>query len=60
LISGCTTTLKNQGDIGFRASTEWAFFHRAAKTSDEPATSNLDVPSIEELILKSENNKNSN
>lgn len=48
--AGCTIDLANQGEVGFRYGTEITFFHRAAKTSDEHAVSDLSVPSIEEWI----------
>jgi len=56
IITGCTTTLQNQGDVGFKFSTEWAFFHRAAKTSGDAdsdvAKSNTDVPALVEWFLE--------
>jgi len=50
---GCTTTLENAGDVGFRYSTEFAFFHRAAKTSGaDKAVSNTEFPALVEWFLE--------
>ncbi len=43
LLAGCATELKNQGEVGIRYGHEITFFSRAAKTSDEAATSALTV-----------------
>lgn len=51
LFGGCATTLTNQGEVGARWGTEFTFFSRAAKTSDEPATAKVEVPGLTELIL---------
>lgn len=54
-LAGCTSTLKNAGDIGFRYSTEFAFFHRAAKTSggddDSVAQTNTEFPALVSYIM---------
>lgn len=55
-LCGCSTAIKNQGEVGIRFGNEITFFSRAAKTADEPATSELDVPAVEELILKDRTN----
>ena len=58
LATGCTSTLKNAGDVGFRYSTEFAFFHRAAKTSggdeDSVAMTNTEFPALVEWFLPDE------
>jgi hypothetical protein len=51
LASGCMTTLHNQGEVGFRWGTEITFFHRAAATSEETATAELEVPGVVEWVL---------
>ena len=55
LDTGCTTTLQNQGEYGFRYGTEFTFFHRAAKTTGgEPgdvAKSNTEFPALVEWLL---------
>ena len=48
---GCTFTLKDQGEIGFKQSTEWAFYHTASETHST-ASSNLEAPSVEEWLFK--------
>lgn len=54
--AGCTTTLQNTGDVGFKYSTEFAFFHRAAKTSGsgeaDVARSNTEIPALVEWFLE--------
>jgi hypothetical protein len=54
-LTGCTSTLKNAGDVGFRYSTEFAFFHRAAKTSggdqDNVAQTNTEFPALVSWFL---------
>ena len=52
LTTGCTTTLKNQGEVGFRYGTEFTFFHRAAQTSPEPAVSKTEVPALTEWLFR--------
>jgi hypothetical protein len=55
-MAGCTSTLQNAGDVGFRYSTEFAFFHRAAKTSggdeDSVAMTNTEFPALVEWFLE--------
>jgi hypothetical protein len=55
MMAGCTSTLTNAGDVGFRYSTEFAFFHRAAKTSgsgdDNVARTNTEFPALVEWFL---------
>lgn len=48
---GCTFTLKDQGEIGFRQSTSWSFYHQANE-SKATASSNLEAPSVEEWLFK--------
>jgi hypothetical protein len=56
LCTGCTSTLTNAGDVGFRYSTEFAFFHRAAKTSgsgdDNVARTNTEFPALVSWFLE--------
>jgi hypothetical protein len=54
-LASCTSTLQNAGDVGFRYSTEFAFFHRAAKTSggdaDSVAMTNTEFPALVSYIM---------
>jgi hypothetical protein len=56
LATGCTSTIQNSADIGFKYSTEFAFFHRAAKTSggdaDSVAKTNTEFPALVEWVLE--------
>lgn len=35
LASGCVVTLKDNGEAGFRQSSEFSFFHRTSRTDAE-------------------------
>lgn len=49
LSTGCTMTLADKGEFGFKQSTEWGFYHTASKT-EATAVSNLEVPAIVEWV----------
>lgn len=51
IVAGCTFTLKDNGEIGFKQSTEWAFYHQTSETKST-ASSNLEAPSVEEWLFK--------
>ena len=55
IFTGCTHTLQNDGIVGFKLSTEWAFFHRASKTTgsgeDDVAKSNTEIPALVEWLF---------
>ena len=57
IVSGCTTTLQNDGTVGFKFSTEWSFFHRASKTSgnadSDVSKSNTELPALTEWLFES-------
>lgn len=43
--SGCTMTLADKGEFGFKQSTSWGFYHEATAT-EAKATSKLEAPTI--------------
>jgi hypothetical protein len=55
-LGGCTSTLTNDGKVGFEYSTSFAFFHRAAKTSgsgdDNVARTNTEFPALVTWFLE--------
>lgn len=52
LLTGCTITLKGEGEFGFRQSTEWAFYHEVNQDESEgTSTSNIDSPPFIEWLL---------
>lgn len=52
-LTGCSTEIGNNGEWGIETSQSFLIVHRAAKTSDETATLNIEVPAIMEWIAKS-------
>lgn len=48
-LAGCTMTLADKGEFGFKQSTEWGFYHTASKT-DATAVSNVEAPTIVEWV----------
>jgi hypothetical protein len=54
-LTSCTSTLQNEGRVGFEYSTSFAFFHRAAKTSggdqDNVAQTNTEFPALVSWFL---------
>ncbi len=51
LAAGCTFTLKDNGEIGFKQATSWSFYHTTSETKST-ASSNLEAPSVEEWLFK--------
>ena len=50
-LLGCSTKAGHHGEIGFRYGTEVAFFSRASQTAPEPATFEVEVPSLTEWLF---------
>ena len=56
MATGCTHTLQNDGEVGFKYSTSFAFFHTAKKTTGsgeaDVAKSNTEFPALVEWFLE--------